>query len=110
VGPSGENIPLRGLLDTASDVTVMPAALTEVFGYADADLANLEVRRASGTANLKMAKTPLNVAVAGEPTSSSQLRPLFAPDVPEILLGRDFMSTFNVSIVERDAEFALFWR
>lgn len=69
-----------------------------------------DVRRSSGAATLVSVRRPLRVSVAGEPSSSTELRPMFIKDLSEILLGRDFMLTFNVSVIERDREFALFWR
>jgi hypothetical protein len=110
VGPNDELVRLRGLLDTGSDRTLMPSPLLQAFGYRNEDLEPQEVRRSFGSATLSSVRRPLRVAIAGEPSSTAELRPLFAPDLPEILLGRDFMATFNVSFVERDREFALFWR
>lgn len=88
----------------------MPLSLVWAFGYEEEDLEMVDVRRSSGTATLASVRRPLHVAVAGELSSATSLLPLFVNDLAEILLGRDFMLTFNVSFIERDREFALFWR
>lgn len=123
VGPDGQHRPylwleisganhtreyVRGLLDSAADVSLLPAQYAKLLGYEDRDLEALTVASPSGEIRVRRARDPLYARVPGERERDVPLRPLFADRLGEGRWGRDFMRYYPVTFTERDRQFSLF--
>lgn len=107
VGPREGREHIRGVLDTGADVSLLPEAYADLLGYRNDDLAEVVATSPGGTLSLRQAVQPVVVRLPGDDERTLSLQPLFAP-VPEARWGRDFMSLYGVSIVERERQFSLF--
>jgi hypothetical protein len=106
-----ENGPLRkvrGLIDTAADVTVMGADYAETLGLMSDDLEKVSAEGPTGTVSARRSLVVVRASLPGEPELVAPLHPLFIPGGTAALWGRDFMAVYAASFDERGRQFSLF--
>jgi hypothetical protein len=103
-------IPVRGVLDTGADVTLLDDAYLPALGIGSDELEpvaldTLSVRLSAGRSpNVVWASLP------GAPGSAVPLRPIFVDSGGEARWGRDFMALYAVAFDEQAQQFSLYAR
>ncbi len=99
-----------GLLDTGADITALPVGHAALMGYGLELLEQTTIGTADGPGVAFRAMRQSTAIVAGLPSVSISLRPIFVPGAQTPLWGRtDVMRPFKVLFDDTDEAFTLHW-
>lgn len=99
--------PVQGLLDTGADVSCLPSEYAAILGLTPQDLEHQATARHEQPL-VDQSIPPIFAQLPGDRERTFELRPIFLPDTPQILWGRDLMQFYTVSFAEREQQFTLF--
>jgi hypothetical protein len=107
-GPNGWR-PIRGLIDTGADTSILPVEYASILGYSSDALEPKTIRQVGGTTvDALRAALPCAAHIAGDPSRPFEIRPLFVRGAALVLWGRtDFMKAWDVCLHERESRCTL---
>jgi len=101
------DVPIVGLVDSGADKSVLPLDYAELLGYETEDLSPVEVGQVDGSADAWDTQEPCEAFVRGIPSVKFEIRPLFVATLDALWGRADLMSTYVVSIDEKEEELTL---
>jgi Retroviral aspartyl protease len=103
-------IPVRGVLDTGADVTLLDSAYLPTLGIASEELEAVALDTLSDRLSARRSSNVVWASLPGAPGSAAPLRPVFVDSGGEARWGRDFMTLYAVAFDEQAKQFSLYSR